>query len=464
MATRRYSLKRSANFSSHLDSATPPKRTLAGGGGCLPLLELPKSILMKVLQYLDINQLGIFSLASHTAQASVFDFCRTKESLPTLAQSLIPTSSCHQAGQRRVRQDFRRLGLMIKRLTCLLPTRNRLNFCSEILSILADSGARHAVYRLGAVCLHQLVNGWADSELRLTAAHVLVQFNSDLRVSRVLSLNYQLGSNPHLEASVSMFLRSTFWGEVGPGLPISSAEKMRKIWLMSLLDQVSPDRNPIVISRTLLLLGTHVKEGPSQQTVQWADHEEAIPATSAVAKSRYKSIVALLNILRWSPLSPLIPDLLSHMFQIPGPWLLENVGSVLLLLGQSTTRDYLALLVRQVVDRAVQDFCTNCFINVAIAITGLAVMTARSRGSLNPVFERLEEVMDSLHTSQQKQSMLTALWEVLAGELTDLRQSAEEDWAQEGGMYLFQVIRMVGKDLTEKAYSSSENSIVENEE
>merc|ERR1719334_2693458 len=130
-------------------------------------------------------------------------------------------SSYHQAGQRRVRQGFRRLGLMIKRLTCLLPTRDRINLCSEILSFLADSGARHAVHRLGAVCLHQLVKGWAECELCLTAAHVLLQFNSDLRVSRELSLTYQLGSNPDLEASVSMFLRSAFWVEVGSGLSLN---------------------------------------------------------------------------------------------------------------------------------------------------------------------------------------------------------------------------------------------------
>ena len=48
--------------------------------------------------------------------------------------------------------------------------------------------------------------------------------------------------------------------------------------------------------------------------------------------------------------------------------------------------------------------------------------------------------------------LLTALWEGLAREVRDLRQAEGEEWAQEGAMHLYRVIREVGKRMMEKAY------------
>ena len=73
--------------------------------------------------------------------------------------------------------------------------------------------------------------------------------------------------------------------------------------------------------------------------------------------------------------------LLAAMFQTPGPWLPENVGSVLLSLGQRVTRDYLFSLLRR---PAEPDHATR-YKPVATALTGLAVMTARF---LSRLFER----------------------------------------------------------------------------
>ena len=87
-------------------------------------------------------------------------------------------------------------------------------------------------------------------------------------------------------------------------------------------------------------------------------------------------------------------------------------------------------------------------------------MSARFRWSFSPVFARLEDVVRQV-PSQQRESFFKAVWGALAEEVTDIRQADGEDWAVEGSMHLFKVIRMMGQKMTEKAYmhlpSVSEN-------
>ena len=149
-----------------------------------------------------------------------------------------------------------------------------------------------------------------------------------------------------------------------------------------------------------------------------------------------------MNIIKQGQLGNMFPSILSSMFSIPSPWLPENVGSVLLLLGQDTCHLYLQHSIRQSTTREV---CTSCtYKPVSTAFIGLALMSARFRWSFTPMFDRLEEVVRQVH-SVQKEELFRALWKSLADEVTDIRQADGEDWAMEGSMHLFKVIRMMGR-------------------
>ena len=183
--------------------------------------------------------------------------------------------------------------------------------------------------------------------------------------------------------------------------------------------------------------------------MQWADHVEAIPATYAVASARYRMLVSLLNTIREGQLGFLVPSILFTIFQTPSPWLPENVGSVLLLLGHQTCYLYLQQTIRQVITR--EDVCTNCFKSISVAVIGLALMSARFRWSFGPVFDRLDEVVMQV-PGVQREDFFRAIWKALAEEVTDIRQAEGEDWAVEGSMHLFKMIRLVGQKMTEKAF------------
>jgi hypothetical protein len=100
----------------------------------------------------------------------------------------------------------------------------------------------------------------------------------------------------------------------------------------------------------------------------------------------------------------LIPSILFTIFQTPSSCLPENMGSVLLLLGQQTS--YLQHIIMQVTTR--EDVCTN-FENISTHVIGLAIMTARFRWSFVPV------------PGVQREDFFRAIWKALAEEVTDIR-------------------------------------------
>ena len=78
-------------------------------------------------------------------------------------------------------------------------------------------------------------------------------------------------------------------------------------------------------------------------------------------------------------------------------------------------------------------------------------MTARFSWFFGPVFTRLDEVVMQV-PGLQREDFFRAIWKALAEEVTDIRQAEGEDWAVEGSMHLFKVIRLVGQKMTENAF------------
>ena len=127
--------------------------------------------------------------------------------------------------------------------------------------------------------------------------------------------------------------------------------------------------------------------------------EEAIPATLTVAAARYGLLVSLLHHLQREPQIVPFTELLSTLFKQPTKWLPENVGSVLLLLGQASTKQFLK---------------TICSADeVAHAFTGLALMTSRFRRPFTSLFHRLDEIVECVQEEEDRDAVLTAIWRSL---------------------------------------------------
>jgi len=446
---------------------SPPKRKMTDSSSKVTaeMSNLPEKLLQQILKWLNLQDLGCLSQTSKQLNASLVSFIQLPISIPVLFYSMAtPTAnkavhkfsisgSDKQFGldAAKSRINFKELGLMMKKLTCLLPTKERILASVQLINKLSPSSPWAPTSQLMSMCsvsLHQLVLGWTDDECVLAARLIYSSFNSGGAVTTVLAPNYQLGSRPELEVLVKNFFFSMFFKEV-PGYS-------QIFWIQTLLMLTSPDANLATISRVLLLVSSVVKEEVWQFGIQWSDHSEAIPATLRVASARYSNLVAIVNVIKHSNYGYLVPEILYTIFQTPSSWLPENVGSMLLFLDNQDRFCYLQYATC---------VCTNCYKSVTTAIIGLAFMTARARRSFNPVFSMLEEVILQV-PNRQRDGFFRDLWGSLADEVTDLKQARAigEDWAAEGSLHLFKVIRVLGQMMTEKAYMDLPSHSEEREE
>ena len=117
-----------------------------------------------------------------------------------------------------------------------------------------------------------------------------------------------------------------------------------------------------------------------------------------MAGARYGLLVSLLHHLQREPQIVPFTELLSTLFKQPTKWLPENVGSVLLLLGQASTKQFLKTI--------------SSAEEVAHAFTGLALMTSRFRHPFTSLFHRLDEIVECVQ-EEDRDAVLTAIWRSL---------------------------------------------------
>ena len=441
---------------------SPPKRMLTSlSEEKMKWQELPEKVFHVIFSHCHLHQLCAMSQVSHKINKYTVSFLDSPSSIPVLFPSLkvvteedntVPMFFIKGSEEKFginmtvARINFKLLGTLVKKMTCLLPTRERIMMSTKLMSRLSPCSALSPSSHMMSLCgifLHQIVRGWTDEEVTFAAQLIFLTFNGgeEACVSSILTSEYILGSRPDMEMHVRNFLSSVFYKEAAFG--------QEHLWFETLLHQSSSLVNISNMSRLLLLMSSPAKNEVWQFGVQWADHVEAIPATLAVASSRYHFLICLLNTLRNGQYGSMLPSILSSIFHTPSPWLPENIGSVLLLLGHHSCSIYLEHLLDKVINRT--DLCTNCFKDISTAITGLALMTARFRWSFAPMLARMEEVIMRV-PEKHRGDILRAIWKSLAEEVTDIRQSEGEDWATESSMYLFRVIRLIGQRMTERAF------------
>ena len=119
--------------------------------------------------------------------------------------------------------NFRQLGIMVKKMTCLFTTRERVMVSTQLMSRLSPCSSLSPSSHMMSLCgvfLHQIVKGWTDEEVVLTARLVFNTFNSggsEGPVAAVMAPSYHLGSRPEMEMHVRNFLSPVFFEEVAFG-------------------------------------------------------------------------------------------------------------------------------------------------------------------------------------------------------------------------------------------------------
>ena len=407
------------------------------------LTNLPCSVLVEIMKLLNIDDLVSLSLTCKELSSSALTFLMSPwsviQTFPVIPlksfEDMVPTPSQNYlsilgkpfiVNIPEARRAFTQLGLAFKRMTVLMDSRTRVALSCDFLSrleveLLADKTMVQS-RQLAAWCgvfYHKLIQGWDSREIFLSM-EVLINHVRKHKLEDILDESFTLGSCPGAEIFYKHLFSYIFYKEVPP----DQQDTMLGFLLYWICDE-----DDAKVAKVLLLMSTQSKEdiGHWQFGIQWNDHTEAIPASLNVATSRYFKLVSLVKLAGRTPLyRTRVPAILRSVFNTSGPWLPENVASVLLMLGPEVTSDYLKSLCGLL--------CNTCLNKAATAaIVGLSVMTLRFKLSFNDLaFTRFEEVLDWM-PSHLQEDLVKAVWKGFSSEFSELTQAANhgEDWAAE---------------------------------
>ncbi|XP_017279333.1 F-box only protein 47 [Kryptolebias marmoratus] len=291
---------------------------------------LPAEVFHMILDRLSVLDISVFSMVSKEITSHVVDYISSLAwKNKTIIQSF-HSSTCLE--QRSTVEHYRHLGLLFKRCTLLLPTKERLKFIFSKFSkipcfMLEQCPASSCIgfSRLG-IFLETLIAGWDELECQRVFNFLCELTNLMQKAEAVLKT--KPGAKEYQEMQLRLFCRQVL-------LDPWRNQPDCQFWLVQLLKPW-----PIVSQAHLLLIlyGPLLPEG----FLGWQNLVETVLPHSSLWNLA-KGILTLfgkLEVKGWTTDSMLA--ILEELIVIPQPWHVENVARLLVLCGSSLCYTILA--------------------------------------------------------------------------------------------------------------------------
>uniref|UniRef100_A0A3Q2ZEP7 F-box protein 47 n=1 Tax=Kryptolebias marmoratus TaxID=37003 RepID=A0A3Q2ZEP7_KRYMA len=282
-----------------------------------PLMNLGLSVCFSVLD------ISVFSMVSKEITSHVVDYISSLAwKNKTIIQSF-HSSTCLE--QRSTVEHYRHLGLLFKRCTLLLPTKERLKFIFSKFSKVRKAQDRAECCH----CFDTLIAGWDELECQRVFNFLCELTNLMQKAEAVLKT--KPGAKEYQEMQLRLFCRQVL-------LDPWRNQPDCQFWLVQLLKPW-----PIVSQAHLLLIlyGPLLPEG----FLGWQNLVETVLPHSSLWNLA-KGILTLfgkLEVKGWTTDSMLLTVALSCSSPvIPQPWHVENVARLLVLCGSSLCYTILA--------------------------------------------------------------------------------------------------------------------------
>ncbi|XP_053115215.1 F-box only protein 47 isoform X4 [Hemicordylus capensis] len=185
----RRSYRRSNKFSRTEGTDSPSLSTLGN------FKTLPLEIFQIVLEYLPVKDISMLSMVSKTISTRLINYISTPAGKRRLL--LQDFHNTELSGSRKgsiILENYRSLGLLLKRCTLLLPTKERLKYIHKILSEISCfklSGCSDPLHCSGLQCygvfLQTLTAGWDELECHRVYNFLCELSNLPRRVQAVVS-------------------------------------------------------------------------------------------------------------------------------------------------------------------------------------------------------------------------------------------------------------------------------------
>uniref|UniRef100_A0A3Q3MH97 F-box protein 47 n=1 Tax=Mastacembelus armatus TaxID=205130 RepID=A0A3Q3MH97_9TELE len=284
---------------------------------------LPSEVFDMILEKLSVLEISVFSLVSKEITRYVVDYISTMAWKNKMIIQSFHHSTCLE--QRSIVRHYRDLGLLFKRCTMLLPTKERLKFIFSKFSQHCPSPDCFGFSSYGAF-LQILIAGWDELECQRVFSFLCDLTNLLPKIEAVITA--KPGVFQCLVLQLRIFCRQVLLDPWPNQLEC-------QFWLIQLLKPW-----PMVSQAHLLLMlyGPVLPEG----TLGWEDLvERGLPHGTLWDLGRAVLLLfGKLELKGWTTDSMLA--ILEELIVIPQPWHVENVARLLVLCGSGLCYTVLA--------------------------------------------------------------------------------------------------------------------------
>ncbi|NXL39590.1 FBX47 protein, partial [Glaucidium brasilianum] len=365
---------------------------------------LPLEIFQMVLNYLSVKDISVLSMVSKTISNDLINYISTSSGNRRLL--LQDFHNLELSGKREgsyILEHYKSLGLLLKRCTFLLPTKDRLKYVHKILSEVSCfklNGCPSPLNCLGLQCygvfLQILTAGWDELECHRVFNFLCELSSLPRKVQTVVSS--KPGSARNLELQIRLYCRSVLLNHW-----IHQSDSA--FWLSRILKPwpiVNQARLLYIIFGPVSSLDGHVIwqkmiEGPTDDT--------SLKGLADAIKLLYDT-----EAREWT--ADDVISLVDELSVVPREWLMENNARLLVLSGNNICFTFMAS--RAVNGRA---------LDLARLVVFLALVCEKDLYSMDWVVKMMQNVCKVFSTPGERKNFLQSVESAFAYVIMDMVQA-----------------------------------------
>ncbi|XP_065609915.1 F-box only protein 47 [Cyrtonyx montezumae] len=295
---------------------------------------LPLEIFQMLLRYLSVRDISMLSMVSKAISNLLINYISTPSGNRRLL--LQDFHNIELPGKREgshILEHYKSLGLLLKRCTLLLPTKDRLKYIHKVLSEVSCfklNGCPSPLHCVGLQCygvfLQSLIAGWDELECHRVFNFLCELSNLPRKVQTVVSC--KPGSARKLELRVRLFCRSVL-------LNHWTHRSDSAFWLTRILKpwpMVNQARLLYIIFGPVSSLDGHVVW---QKMIEGPTDEASMKGLADAIKLLYDA-----EAREWT--ADDVISLVDELSVVPREWLLENNARLLILSGNNICFTFMA--------------------------------------------------------------------------------------------------------------------------